>query len=144
MCFTKRCHRLKNTARASWFVRWICCCAAISDWSRADLTNRSYCSRHWCRLSQRSQSRLKNLFGTMSTSSANLSVLVGKNFACVKIVGRANFTSSPDFKTLFGELAQKGYTRFIIDLEGCVLMDSTFLGVLAGFGLKMNQKGVPG
>ncbi|HSY74088.1 MAG TPA: STAS domain-containing protein, partial [Dongiaceae bacterium] len=66
----------------------------------------------------------------MSIQSANLSVLVGKNFACVKITGRANFTSSPDFKTLLAELAQKGYTRFIIDLAGCVLMDSTFLGVL--------------
>jgi anti-anti-sigma factor len=80
----------------------------------------------------------------MSTPSANLKVLVGKNFACVRIAGRANFTSSPDFKTLLAELAQKGYARFIIDLSACVLMDSTFLGVLVGFGLKMNPKGVPG
>jgi anti-anti-sigma factor len=80
----------------------------------------------------------------MSTPSANLRVLVGKNFACVKIAGRANFTSSPDFKTLLAELSQKGYARFIIDLSSCVLMDSTFLGVLVGFGLKMNPKGVPG
>ena len=74
----------------------------------------------------------------MSTSSAKLSVLVCKNFACVKIAGRANFTFSPDFKTLLEELAQKGYAHFIIDLSECVLMDSTFLGVLAQFGLKMN------
>jgi anti-sigma B factor antagonist len=80
----------------------------------------------------------------MSIPSANLRVLVGENFACVKIAGRANFTSSPDFKTLLGELSQQGYARFIIDLSSCVLMDSTFLGVLVGFGLKMNPKGVPG
>jgi len=80
----------------------------------------------------------------MSTTSANLSVLVGKNFACVKIAGRANFTSSPDFKTLLEQLSQKGFGRFIIDLSECVLMDSTFLGVLAGFGLKMNPDGAPG
>lgn len=80
----------------------------------------------------------------MSTPSANLSVLVGKNFACVKIAGRANFTSSPDFKTLLEELSQKGFGHFIIDLSECVLMDSTFLGVLAGFGLKMNPGAVPG
>jgi anti-anti-sigma regulatory factor len=73
----------------------------------------------------------------MSTPSGKLSVLVGKNFACVKIVGRANYLSSPDFKTLLNELTGKGYQRFIIDLSECVLMDSTFLGVLAGFGLKM-------
>ena len=77
----------------------------------------------------------------MSTPSVNLSVLVGKNFACVKITGRANFSSSPDFKTLLVELNQKGYTHFIIDLSECVLMDSTFLGTLAQFGLKLNGSG---
>lgn len=66
-----------------------------------------------------------------------MSVLVGKDFACVKIAGRANFTFSPDFKTLLAELMQKGYGHFIIDLSDCVLMDSTFLGVLAGFGIKL-------
>lgn len=75
----------------------------------------------------------------MALSSAKLSVLVGKDFACVKIAGRANFTFSPDFKTLLAELIQKGYGHFIIDLSDCVLMDSTFLGVLAGFGIKLNQ-----
>jgi len=76
-------------------------------------------------------------------ASANLSVLVGKNFACIKIAGRANFASSPDFKTLLSELAQKGFGHFIIDLSECVLMDSTFLGVLAGFGMKLNPNGAP-
>ncbi|MGD0252413.1 MAG: STAS domain-containing protein [Verrucomicrobiota bacterium] len=70
-------------------------------------------------------------------SPGKLSVLVCKNFVCVKIAGRANYISSPDFKTLLNELTAKGYRRFIIDLSECVLMDSTFLGVLAGFGLKM-------
>jgi anti-anti-sigma regulatory factor len=79
----------------------------------------------------------------MSTLSAKLLVLVGKDFACVKISGRANFSFSPDFKMLLAGLAQKGYGHFIIDLSECVLMDSTFLGVLAGFGLKMNQAGAP-
>jgi anti-anti-sigma factor len=74
----------------------------------------------------------------MSTPSAKLSVLVCKDFTFVKIAGRANFLSSPDFKTLIAELNQKGYDRFIIDLSECVLMDSTFLGVLSGFGLKTN------
>ena len=75
----------------------------------------------------------------MSNSSAKLLVLVGREFACIKVAGRANFLSSPDFKVLLGALAQKGYRHFIIDLSECLLMDSTFLGVLAGFGLKMNQ-----
>ena len=79
----------------------------------------------------------------MSTSPAKLLVLAGKDFACLKIAGRANFSFSPDFKTLLTELNQKGYHRFVIDLSECVLMDSTFLGVLAGFGIKLNQAGAP-
>ena len=74
----------------------------------------------------------------MNTSSAKLLVLVGKEYACVKIIGRANFTSSIDFRTLLTELRQKGYNCFILDLSECLLMDSTFLGVLSGFGLKMS------
>ncbi len=75
----------------------------------------------------------------MNTPSARLLVLVGERFACIKIIGRANFNSSIDFKTLINELRQKGYTWFVLDLSECALMDSTFLGVLAGFGIKMGQ-----
>jgi anti-anti-sigma regulatory factor len=73
----------------------------------------------------------------MNTPSASMFVLVGEQFACIKIIGRANFTSSIDFKTLVNELRQKGYNYFVLDLSECALMDSTFLGVLAGLGLKM-------
>ena len=66
-----------------------------------------------------------------------MSVLVGERFACVRIAGRANFTSSVDFKTLVNELRQQSRNYFVLDLSECVLMDSTFLGVLAGLGLKM-------
>jgi anti-anti-sigma regulatory factor len=74
----------------------------------------------------------------MSAPTAKLLVLAGEKFSCIKIVGRANFNSSVDFKTLVNELRAKGYGYFILDLSECVLMDSTFLGVLTGFGLKMS------
>jgi anti-sigma B factor antagonist len=78
-------------------------------------------------------------------SAAKLLVFVSGELACIKIVGRANFTSSIDFKTLINELMQKQFTCFVLDLSECLLMDSTFLGVLAGFGLKMkvHQNGDP-
>jgi len=66
-------------------------------------------------------------------------VLVGEQFACIRIIGRANFTSSVDFKALVDELRQKGCNCFVLDLSECVLMDSTFLGVLAGLGLKLGS-----
>jgi anti-sigma B factor antagonist len=73
----------------------------------------------------------------VSAPSARLWVLAGEKFACIRIVGRANFTSSIDFNTLVAELRQKAYSYFVIDLSECTLMDSTFLGVLAGFGIKL-------
>lgn len=66
-------------------------------------------------------------------------VSVAEKSAFVQIEGRANFTSSVDFKSLLDQLLQKGYTCFVLDLTNCVLMDSTFLGVLAGFGLRLNS-----
>lgn len=75
----------------------------------------------------------------MSVPAANLSVWVGEKVVVIKIAGRASFTSSVDFKTLVYGLRAKGHNRFILDLSECLLMDSTFLGVLAGMGLKFND-----
>ena len=74
----------------------------------------------------------------MTTPPARLSVWADDQLACIKIVGRANFTSSVDFKALVNELLQQGLHCLVLDLSECVLMDSTFLGVLAGFGLKLS------
>jgi anti-sigma B factor antagonist len=74
----------------------------------------------------------------MKTPSAKLLVMVGERFACIRIIGRANFTASVDFKALVDELGGKGCNCFVLDLSECVLMDSTFLGLLAGLGLKLS------
>src|SRR5437016_2432138 len=74
----------------------------------------------------------------MNIPPARILVFVGEKFACIRIIGRANLNSSVSFKTLINELRQKGYSYFVLDLSECLLMDSTFLGVLAGFGLKMS------
>ena len=76
----------------------------------------------------------------MSAPATNMTVLAGKCFACVKIQGRANFTASLDFNSLVTQLRERGCSYFIIELSECALMDSTFLGVLAGLGLKMNPE----
>lgn len=76
----------------------------------------------------------------MSNELASLQVCVGDKSVCVRIAGRANFHSSVDFKKLVTSLWQQGYTCFIIDLTECQLMDSTFLGVMAGLGLKFSAE----
>lgn len=75
-------------------------------------------------------------------------VAVFDQTVCIKINGRADFTSSLDLKKLISELWQRGYNHFVFELCDCLTMDSTFLGVLSGIGLKFSdgksvQVGVP-
>ena len=72
----------------------------------------------------------------MTLNTAKMWVLATGRCAIVKIAGKANFVTSIDFRTLLNELRAKNHTYFVLDLSECILMDSTFLGVLAGFGLK--------
>ena len=74
----------------------------------------------------------------MNAPSARMLVWAGEQCAGIRIIGRANFASSVDFKALINELRQQGCGYFVLDLAECTLMDSTFLGVLAGFGLKLS------
>ena len=79
----------------------------------------------------------------MNALSNNLGVWVGDNLVCVKVAGRANFSGSVDLKTLVSAMWEKGHHHFVLDLTECLLMDSTFLGVLAGLGLKFNSNTQP-
>jgi len=72
----------------------------------------------------------------MNPAHANLMVAVYDQVVYIKICGRADFTSSLDLKKLITELWERGYARFVFDLTECTMMDSTFLGVLSGIGLK--------
>jgi anti-sigma B factor antagonist len=76
----------------------------------------------------------------MSNAAPNLMVALFDRVVCIKVSGKANFTSSVDLKKVVTELAQRGCKRFVLDLSQCVLMDSTFLGTLAGIGLKFASK----
>ena len=75
----------------------------------------------------------------MNTPSAELTVFRAKDFASVRVVGRANFSSSPGFEGAVTDLLRDRPTRFVMDLEQCQLMDSTFLGVLAEAATKFRQ-----
>ena len=68
-----------------------------------------------------------------------LQVAVKGRDICLKIAGKATFLQSMDFKRVVTELSDRGYERFHIDLAECQTMDSTFLGVLAGVGLKYHS-----
>lgn len=73
-------------------------------------------------------------------TAAQLLVAVLDNLVVIKVAGRANFTLSIDFKRLFNELRARGHDRFALELSQCLMMDSTFLGVLAGMGMRLEQE----
>jgi anti-sigma B factor antagonist len=78
----------------------------------------------------------------MAKTPPSLQVAVVEETAFIKIAGRANFTVSVNFKTLVSELRERGYSAFVLDLGECMTMDSTFLGVLAGFAIKLGDGAV--
>lgn len=77
----------------------------------------------------------------MGATPTSILVSVVDPVACIKVTGRANFTVSVDFKTLLYELYGRGFRLFLLDLSDCVIMDSTFLGILSGFSSRLGEEG---
>jgi len=75
----------------------------------------------------------------MDASSASVQVLVEGGVVVLRIVGKANCIGSCKFKVAVEQFVAKGFGEFILELSDCTLMDSTFLGVLAGFVLEDGQ-----
>lgn len=57
----------------------------------------------------------------------------------VRVVGRGTFQNSQPLRRFTLDKIQRGYRRFTVDVGECTGMDSTFLGVLAGVGLRLRQ-----
>ena len=55
----------------------------------------------------------------------------------VRVSGRGSFQNSGPLKDFAKEMLARGYKSFVIDLGECPVMDSTFMGTLAGIALKL-------
>ncbi len=55
----------------------------------------------------------------------------------VRVSGRGSFQNSGPLKDFAKEMLSRGYKSFVIDLGECPVMDSTFMGTLAGIALKL-------
>lgn len=67
------------------------------------------------------------------------SVLVGcfGQEVWVRVEGRGSFQNSAGLKEFSQQMIQKGFRKFVVDLKKCELMDSTFVGTLAGVVLRL-------
>jgi len=62
----------------------------------------------------------------------------------IRVIGRGVFQNSRPLRRFAAEMIQRGYRQFVLDLDQCAGMDSTFLGVLTGIGLALRQQNPPG
>jgi anti-sigma B factor antagonist len=71
------------------------------------------------------------------------SILVGVNGPAVwvRVEGKGSFLNSGNLKEFAREMVDRGYREFFIDLENCVMMDSTFMGTMAGVALRLKELG---
>ncbi len=70
-------------------------------------------------------------------------ILVARTAALgfIKVVGRGSFQNSGCLKAFYQQLLKEGVHKFVVDLELCTYLDSTFLGILLGLGLKLKESG---
>ena len=59
----------------------------------------------------------------------------------VRVEGKGNFLNSGNLKEFAREMVNRGYREFVIDLENCAMMDSTFMGTMAGVALRLKELG---
>jgi anti-sigma B factor antagonist len=77
----------------------------------------------------------------VNESSKGISVGCAENRVYVRVVGRGTFQNGQPLRLFALQKIDEGRREFIIDLSQCQGMDSTFLGVLAGIGLRLRQDG---
>lgn len=59
----------------------------------------------------------------------------------MKVQGKGSFQNSPALKEFAKRMFDRGHRTFIVDLGGCPVMDSTFMGTLAGIALRLREAG---
>jgi anti-anti-sigma factor len=57
----------------------------------------------------------------------------------IRIDGRGSFENAGAFKQAYVQLLGKGATFYVIDLSTCEALDSTFLGIMIGMGLRAKE-----
>ena len=71
------------------------------------------------------------------------SILVGtaNRIVWVRVEGKGSFLNSTGLKEFAKEMINRGFREFAIDLKNCTVMDSTFMGTLAGVALRLRELG---
>ncbi len=74
---------------------------------------------------------------------ASSSILVGRlgELFWLRVEGRGTFQNSIQVRDVFERMTGIGIRQFVVDLERCPIMDSTFLGTLTGAAVNLRDLG---
>ena len=96
----------------------------------------------WHELSPPFDSQAVNLVSLLGkTVQSSIQVGVSGPAVWVRVEGKGSFLNSGNLKEFAQEMVARGYREFIIDLADCLMMDSTFMGTMAGVALRLKELG---
>lgn len=73
-------------------------------------------------------------------SASQLRVAVEKDLAFARLYERATFRISKSMKQFATVAIDQGVHNIVVDMQQCIGMDSTFMGVLAGLALQLKKQ----
>ena len=87
--------------------------------------------------------RLCDASVTLSALIPPPSILVGTadRTVWVRVEGKGSFLNSTGLKEFGKEMTNRGFREFVVDLQKCPVMDSTFMGTLASIALRLRELG---
>lgn len=59
----------------------------------------------------------------------------------IRVDGRGSFQNSPALKDFARRLIEEGRSKFVVDLQNCTALDSTFMGTLASLAIRLRDIG---
>jgi anti-sigma B factor antagonist len=77
----------------------------------------------------------------VNTQSPTILVGTANRTVCVRVEGRGSFLNSTGLKDFAREMTNRGFREFVLDLKSCPVMDSTFMGTMAGIALRLREIG---
>jgi hypothetical protein len=78
------------------------------------------------------------------STQSSIQVGVANGLVRIRVEGKGSFQNSASLKDFAKEMLARGHREFVVDLGACPLMDSTFMGTLAGIALKLKGCGEMG
>jgi anti-anti-sigma regulatory factor len=75
------------------------------------------------------------------STQSNILVGCSNKIVWVRVEGKGSFLNSSGLKEFGREMINRGHREFVVDLRNCPVMDSTFMGTLAGVALNLRDIG---